>query len=952
MFGRGRSNRLMACPDSLAPSDQRTSRTWADARRLRERRRSRPVVEAMEQRLLLWVSAFVQGDLYLYTPSGPQTTETNPFSERGLWEASGKASATKKGGGGVASGSISASADLLTVQTQASIGAMAAAGSLANAHVVVLEAARSEEIYLPGTPYLATVKLTFDAQVKPYSAVSFSGGPGIIYDSGMYSSFFQFVGAIQMDFSAFSGTGTGTTLSVAANALNSDSPVSAPDIDTRAMLRLVSIKVVDPILGEVDPDSIFFGSQLGDTPPPDPGPIPDIIAGSLTRSADGGADFTYSVANAPLPRGTSVSLYWSADDEFDPRLDTPTGYSIAAEGAVGSYGPFHVDASALGTPPQGATHLLVVADPPSESKPSGEVAESAEGNNVKAIETATPDLAVQNGWLGWNTYRGAGITDPERGVDLTYLISGADLKAPPKVDFYWADLNKNKFGGPLPLGPSTVLVMQQGPNQVNEPARWGPAPPNARYIVAVLDPDDEIVESDETNNEVYLQVHTKAEVLNGAVIAKPISPIEIEGSFVPGRNSPDGPYTLSEAEVVFGVNHFNWRQNFHGPGNWEIQAWQKVTAWGSNGRPANGKLIGSGYEATDPIIRGDESDTYYIRVDGFYGLGDVRYFDVPQPTDSFSYYLNESPPAWQSEDAPGGTRSATEFVFRDDPKVPDWAYSGRPNDYMTFSTVLVGVGPGPGFGLITLGDPRLSFTWNSNTIINGDGQIVGGGLRYRGQTYPDPSFEVSPSGGGVFDVRYGDSSSATGFPADPQPIAAPLLAGVAINDGATQRSMVKSLTVSIDAIVTVEPGAFAVHTKGGKAVGLVIASSTTDMNGHTLFHLNFAGSTLIGGSLPDGEYTLTVHGDKIHDAWGQTLDGDLDGVFGGDRVDAFFRLFGDTDGDGDVDNLDYFRLQSTYGKKAGDPGYIAFLDYDGNGTIDRITDFVEFAKRRGKRIGR
>src|SRR5262249_40189713 len=62
--------------------------------------------------------------------------------------------------------------------------------------------------------------------------------------------------------------------------------------------------------------------------------------------------------------------------------------------------------------------------------------------------------------------------------------------------------------------------------------------------------------------------------------------------------------------------------------------------------------------------------------------------------------------------------------------------------------------------------------------------------------------------------------------------------------------------------------------------------------GRTVVVLTFTGADIIGGSLADGNYTLTVRGDRVHDRFGRELDGDGDGTPGGDRVDGFFRLYG------------------------------------------------------------
>ena len=100
------------------------------------------------------------------------------------------------------------------------------------------------------------------------------------------------------------------------------------------------------------------------------------------------------------------------------------------------------------------------------------------------------------------------------------------------------------------------------------------------------------------------------------------------------------------------------------------------------------------------------------------------------------------------------------------------------------------------------------------------------------------------------------------------------------------------------------------------------------LNGKTVAVLTFTETEYVGGSLADGQYTLTVRADRVHDRWGRELDGDGNGLAGGDRVDSFFRLFGDSDGDGDVDRLDRDRFRSAFEKNA---GYLWHFDLDGDG---------------------
>ena len=61
---------------------------------------------------------------------------------------------------------------------------------------------------------------------------------------------------------------------------------------------------------------------------------------------------------------------------------------------------------------------------------------------------------------------------------------------------------------------------------------------------------------------------------------------------------------------------------------------------------------------------------------------------------------------------------------------------------------------------------------------------------------------------------------------------------------------------------------------------------------------------------------------------------------------SFHRLFGDTDGDRDVDNGDFVRFRPALGVPA---NYRADLDWDGDGDIDN-GDFVRFRPRLGTNL--
>lgn len=168
------------------------------------------------------------------------------------------------------------------------------------------------------------------------------------------------------------------------------------------------------------------------------------------------------------------------------------------------------------------------------------------------------------------------------------------------------------------------------------------------------------------------------------------------------------------------------------------------------------------------------------------------------------------------------------------------------------------------------------------------------------------------------------------------------VAGMMINDGVAQRSMVNSVTITFDGSVTLDSGAFALSGQDGSTVEFTIETSE-DADGRTVAVLNFAGAD--GGSLADGSYTLTIRADRVHDRWGQELDGDGDGSAGGDWADGFHRLFGDSDGDGDTDHADLDAMLGSFLDRQGDASVLWYFDYDADGDLDG-RDMAQFNQRR------
>lgn len=180
-----------------------------------------------------------------------------------------------------------------------------------------------------------------------------------------------------------------------------------------------------------------------------------------------------------------------------------------------------------------------------------------------------------------------------------------------------------------------------------------------------------------------------------------------------------------------------------------------------------------------------------------------------------------------------------------------------------------------------------------------------------------------------------------------------------------QRSQVTSLRVQFNTAVTLQAGAFSLEN-----IGLLTASSsfipqsqivvTPSSGSSSVFTITFdagsgvngsalngvikraggAAAVAAGNSLADGNYVLRIDASKVR---GENVSLIGDNAFGDVAVDRFFRMFGDADGDGDVDGIDInaFRLAQS--------AYSAAMDWDGNGSVTAGTDTTNFTANRNKR---
>jgi hypothetical protein len=178
---------------------------------------------------------------------------------------------------------------------------------------------------------------------------------------------------------------------------------------------------------------------------------------------------------------------------------------------------------------------------------------------------------------------------------------------------------------------------------------------------------------------------------------------------------------------------------------------------------------------------------------------------------------------------------------------------------------------------------------------------------------------------------------------------------VALNQGEMQRSIVDQLAISFDSIVSLQEAngpAFTIRHRESLA-NVDYVKQVSEVNGRSVVTFQFLPGPAVlarGSSTPtlaDGSYELTVVGSRIELA-GVALDGDHDGAPGGDYefVDQFFRKFGDINGSGVVELLDFAKFRSVFGTAEGSPSYQRGFDSDGDGSIG-LSDFAAFRRNFG-----
>jgi hypothetical protein len=104
-----------------------------------------------------------------------------------------------------------------------------------------------------------------------------------------------------------------------------------------------------------------------------------------------------------------------------------------------------------------------------------------------------------------------------------------------------------------------------------------------------------------------------------------------------------------------------------------------------------------------------------------------------------------------------------------------------------------------------------------------------------------------------------------------------------------------------------------------------------------------AGSYSDAVGLKDGNYRLNINGAVLR------VDADSSSATNINRVDDFYRYFGDSDGDRDVDATDYNRFRQA-NATAGMQALDFLFDFDDDGNTDADNDTTQFRLRLGRRL--
>lgn len=162
-----------------------------------------------------------------------------------------------------------------------------------------------------------------------------------------------------------------------------------------------------------------------------------------------------------------------------------------------------------------------------------------------------------------------------------------------------------------------------------------------------------------------------------------------------------------------------------------------------------------------------------------------------------------------------------------------------------------------------------------------------------------------------------------------------------------QRSIIKKIQIVLDREIQLTPQQLSAGIQVSavpSGTSVTFTGTATASGGKTTIVLALTGSLTDAAGLKDGNYRLTINGTALG------IDADNNGTDGGSRVDDFFRFFGDSDGDRDVDAVDYNRFRSANANTAPNDVLDLLFNFNNDSNTDLTTDLTEFRARYTKKL--
>jgi hypothetical protein len=248
------------------------------------------------------------------------------------------------------------------------------------------------------------------------------------------------------------------------------------------------------------------------------------------------------------------------------------------------------------------------------------------------------------------------------------------------------------------------------------------------------------------------------------------------------------------------------------------------------------------------------------------------------------------------------------------------------------------------FTISTTGSPAPAIQWQVSTNGGGSWSNLSNGGVYGGVTTNTLSLTLPPVSLSNNQYRAQTTNAAgSGSTAGATLTVNPIAVDVKLNGVVGgQRSQVTSLTVTFPSPVPLSLGDLQLtklHNLDLTGVATPVTSMILTTVSPTQYTITFgAGTSVItrgalggGNSLADGNYRLTMVPNGNYQ-------------YGALHSDKFFRMFGDSDGDGDVDGTDTVAFRRAV------VAYNAAMDWDGNGSVTGgSSDSTNFAANSSKK---